>query len=116
MREAIACRNAGDFGRAYALVTDRFLAQLFGGPDTVPPEVAVALEGGPDRVPRANRLALVAVARVVAIGDGRVGAVVETSNADEVFRDYLVFVQAGDRWLIDEQVALPDPHGATPTP
>ena len=115
IRESLACRNAGDYPRAYALVTDRFLRVLLGGPDTIPPEIEAALAEPPRRVPRAQRLALIAVSDVRVLADDRVGAMVETRNAEESFRDYLVLVRTGDRWLIDESVELSTSDRATPT-
>jgi hypothetical protein len=106
IREAIACRNGGDFARAYALMTDHMLVQLFGGPTTIDPEISAALAAAPDRVPKERRLALLAIIDVRMLADQRVGAVVETKNADETFRDYIFFAKDGERWLIDESVPL----------
>ncbi len=83
--------------------------------EAVVPEVATVLAEDPDRVSLARRLTLLAVARFVAVGNGPVGVVVEMRNGAEKFRDDLVFVRAGDRWLIDEQVTLVDPIAAMPT-
>lgn len=107
VRESLACRNAGDFSRAYALVTDHFLLHLFGGAETIDPQVAAALEAEPVRVRRGERLHLVAVSEVRVLADGRVGAVVTTSGAGAEWRDYLIFVQRGDRWLIDQAEPAP---------
>ena len=116
IRESLACRNAGDYARAYALVTDRFLRALLGGPDTIPPEIAAALAESPRRAPRAQRIALAAVSDVRVLADGRVGAMVETRNAEESFTDYLILVRTADRWLIDESVEVSTSDRATPTP
>jgi hypothetical protein len=114
VREAIACRNAGEFASAYALMSNRMLLQLFGGPATIDPEIADALASEPRRVPKDRRLALVAVSDVQSLADGRVGAIVETRTGEASFRDYLFFVAAGDRWLIDESVPLPEAAAADP--
>jgi hypothetical protein len=114
VREAIACRNAGDFARAYALMTDHMLRQLFGGPTTIDPEITSALATAPRRVSKERRLALVAISEVRVLADGRVGAVVETGSGETAYRDYIFFAAAGDRWLIDETVPLPE--NTTPTP
>lgn len=113
VRESLACRNGGDYPRAYALFTDRFLGELFGGPDTIPPEIASALENPPRPVRRVERLSLVAVSDVRLLADDRVGAVVRTSTAEETYDDYLIFVRGGDRWLLDERILLGE--GATPS-
>jgi len=107
VREALACRNAGDFLRAYALVTDEFLLRTFGGAETIDPEVAAAIEAEPVRLRREERLLLVAVSDVRLLADGRVAALVTTSGAGEEWRDYLIFVQQGDRWLIDRAEPAP---------
>jgi hypothetical protein len=108
VREALACRNAGDFGRAYALFSDRMMRQLFGGEETIDPEIAAALDGSPHRVPRGERLALISVSDVRQRGDGSIGAVVETQGESGTYRDYLSFVKVNDRWLIDSVVTLGD--------
>jgi hypothetical protein len=108
VREALACRNAGDYLRAYALFTPEMIAQLFGGPATIDPEVIVAAVEGPRPVPPARRLGIVAITDVVTLPDGRVGAFVETATQRRNFRDYLFFERdpQGDRWLIDRSVPL----------
>jgi len=113
VREAVACRNAGDYPRAWALLTQDMIVALFGGPATVDPEVRTAVVEGPRPVPRARRLAVVSVSDVIKLPDGRVGAVVDTRNARRAFRDYIVFeldLTTG-RWLIDATEALPTPRG-----
>ena len=107
VRESLACRNGGDFARAYALVTDEFLVRVFGGPETIDPMVALALEGESPRVRRGERLHLVSIAEVRVLADGRAGALVTTIGSGEEWRDYLIFIERGDRWLIDEAVTAP---------
>ena len=51
VREAIACRNAGDFLRVYTLFTQDMLVALFGGPATVDPEVRSAVAKNRGRSP-----------------------------------------------------------------
>ena len=112
VREAIACRNAGDFLRVYALFTQDMLVALLGGPATVDPEVREVVAAGARPVPGARRLALVAVSDVVLLPDGRAGALVDTENARRTFRDELFFAfdAASGRWLIDAAVPLPAPE------
>lgn len=111
IQESIACRNAGDFRRAYALFSDAMLVRLFGRPDTIDPEIVAALEVGPDAVRRGQQLGLGSVSEVRVLADGRVGAEVTTRHArdgaEAGYRDYPILVRAGDRWLIDEAIALP---------
>ncbi len=108
VRESIACRNAGDFLRAYTLFTQDMIVALYGGPASVDPELRQAVVDGPRRVPPARRLAIVSIGDVVILPDGRAGAVVETETGRRTFRDYLIFEQDAEsgRWLIDESVPL----------
>lgn len=106
VREAVACRNAGDYARAYALMSDGMLVRLFGGPATLDPIVAAALEAPPERLSRPDRLALVAVADLRLLPDGRTAARVVTRNAEQTFTDELVFVRAQERWLIDQTIPI----------
>jgi hypothetical protein len=108
VREAVACRNAGDLLRASALFTEKMLVSLFGGPATIDPEFRDAVVNGPRVLPPERRLAIVAIDDVTCLPDGRVGAIVETRAGRRDFRDYLVFAQdpATGRWLIDEARVL----------
>lgn len=108
LREAIACRNANDFRRAYALFTQDMLVSLFGGPATIDPEIRTAIEEGAAPLPRRQQLALLTLTNIILLPDGRVGAVVETGNSRRAFQDYLIFEQdpTSGRWLIDESVIL----------
>jgi len=108
VREAVACRNAGDLLRASALFTEKMLVSLYGGPATIDPEFRDAVVNGPRVLPPERRLAIVAIDDVTDLPDGRVGASVETRTGHRDFRDYLVFVQdpSAGRWLIDETRVL----------
>lgn len=111
VRESLACRNANDFLRAYALFTDDMLVSLFGGPATVDPDIqAIIADESVKSVPRRQRVALIAIENMVVLPDGRVGAVVETVNFNQTFRDYLIFVEDPEsgRWLIDETRVMGD--------
>jgi hypothetical protein len=106
VRESIACRNANQMLRAYALFTEPMLVSLFGGPATVDPEIRALIEQGDDLgpLPRRQRVALLQVSQVAHRPDGRIGAIVTTGTVDRIFQDYLVFTYdaASSRWLIDE--------------
>jgi len=114
--ESIACRNAGDFRRAYALFTDRFIAHLLGPPDTLDPDLLARLAGPPTPVPGGDRLNVGDVARIEWLADGRVGAIVVTQNREEVFADYLYLIETDGSWQIDEVVALSRMPRAVATP
>jgi hypothetical protein len=130
MREALACVNGGNYLAVAALVTDDYLrfwlreaaqrriaasafdprslgpigrrASWVGSPADFLSEPAVATAG--------DRVALVAVRDVRLLADGRVGALVETADPTHAPRgatDIVVFVEAGGRYLIDEEYATP---------
>ncbi|MDF3042774.1 MAG: hypothetical protein K0Q71_5480, partial [Thermomicrobiales bacterium] len=46
VRESIACRNAGDFARMLVFFTPNMLAELYGSPATVDPEVLQGIQEG----------------------------------------------------------------------
>jgi hypothetical protein len=108
VRESVACRNAGDYARMLVFFTPNMLAELYGSPATVDPDVLQGIQEGPRPVPEPRRLRIDAIADVVALPDGRVGALVETSTSRREFRDYLFFVLDAEsgRWLIDGSVPL----------
>lgn len=114
IEDSTACANAGQPLRVLALVTDDFLARQFigdGAADVT--EVGARLERPEPPPDPTEYLGIVAIEDVVLYPDGSVGAVVVTANAFETFRDYVVFVQGEDRWLIDASFAL-DTTPATP--
>ncbi len=114
--ESIACRNAGDFRRAYSLFTDRFVAHLLGAPDTLDPDLLARLAASPTPVDEVDRLALGDVAQIERLADGRVGAIVVTHNRVEVFADYLYLTETDGRWQIDEVVPLSEKPRSLATP
>ena len=119
IRESVACRNAGDFLRAYALFTDAFVAGLLGPPDAIDPDLVARLSAPPTPVAEPERLAMGSVTVVVRLPDGRVGALVMTQDAQEVYADFLYLVAPaadGGRWLIDDRVFVADTAVATRTP
>jgi hypothetical protein len=108
VREAVACRNAGDYARMLVFFTPNMLAELYGSPATVDPEVLRGIQEGPLPVPEQRRMGIDTIDEIVTLPDGRVGAFVETSTPRREFRDYLFFVHDAEsgRWLIDGSVPL----------
>ena len=113
-REVVACLNAGDPRRAFALYTDNGIRRFFG---VAPEEPASAeqlsafrafLAAAPVARAPDERLALVAVANASVLADGRVSAFVvldDHSARDEAPEtSVLIFVKRGDRWLIDDRI------------
>jgi hypothetical protein len=108
VREAVACRNAGDLLRAYSLFTQEMLVALFGGPETIDPEVRAVVAEGPRPLQPERRLGIVGMSEVVILPDGRAGALVETATTRREFLDYLYFERDPEsgRWLIDQAMPL----------
>jgi len=104
--QSLACRNAGDLRRAYALMSDRMLEGILGGEPGPAPELLYLLQNRSDRVVRDERLELVSVADVQVLDDGRIRATVVTRNTGSEFEDILLFVESGSGLLIDEAVAV----------
>lgn len=120
-RELVACSNAGDSMRRLALFSDANVRAAY---PQGPTETLATLAATPLAVPEPERVALLSVADAQLLTDGRASAVVSIDNpgahshgpvatvapgasvppAPAAGHDKatLVFVQAGDRWLIDE--------------
>lgn len=113
--ESIACSNAGDLTRGFALVTDGYLRRrviAIAGPfdEAIYGTVATPMPLPPDR-----HISLDAVGTVVILPDGR--AAVEVVASDVRSRRSLVLLaQTPAGWRIDELMPLEDspPPAATP--
>lgn len=119
VREALACLNAGDELRYYALVTDNEIrneSAQFGSP-TQPFLAKLAQTPVPGKT-TFQLIALIGVKDVQVLPDGRVGAlVVQNDGADPRPEEwvYVIFAKQGDRWLMDEIHYEPTING-TPAP
>ena len=121
VEEAIACLMTRDYLRYYALLTDeairREVAQ-FGRPPEYFLDV-LATPGTPEPNPF-GFVVLLAVEDVRMMADRRVGAlVIQNDFADPRPQELIsiIFVQEGDRWLIDEIRYPPEPGmRSTPIP
>jgi hypothetical protein len=121
VEEAIACLMARDYLRYYALLTDeavrREVAQFGRPPDYFLDVLATPATPEPNS---ARFIILTAVEDVRMLADKRVGAlVVQNDLADPRPQEliYVVVIEQGGRWLIDEIHYLPEPPiGGTPVP
>ena len=122
MREWAACANAGDPLRWTALFSDGYLRRLmadgavFTLSDEPPAELPEFLARPPSPRPAAQWRAGPTVREVRALPDDRVAATIEedpASGSVEGGRVVLVFVRAGDRYLIDDARPVIEPE--TPT-
>lgn len=102
MREALACRNAGDLLRYTALLSDDLLLAI--AAERPLPDVQ-RLPAVPQPLPPEQRLGYAAVLDARVLADGRVALLVETDDPTEPpfgrGTDLLIFVDEGDGWLID---------------
>lgn len=104
--ELQSCFNAGDFRRAFALVTDAYL-QDFADEASLTAQDIAFFTAEPTPVLMDARTSILAVTDVSLLGSGRAGAFVIT---DTPFTGpdttYMNFVQQGDRWLVDEVIGF----------
>lgn len=117
--EAYACFNAGDYLSAFALYSDdalqRFTEQ---GPFTE--DIAAFFLATPEAFPENFRSSVLAVRDVRVLPDGRIGALVDTNDPtsppEGTDVDFVVFVEQGDRYLIDEEITDLEGSPAAGTP
>jgi hypothetical protein len=117
--EAYACFNAGDYLRAFALYSDgallRFTEQ---GPFTE--DIAAFFLATPETFPEEFRSSVLAVREARVLSDGRVGALVDTddptSPPEGTDVDFVIFVEQGGRYLIDEEITDLEGSSAAGTP
>lgn len=109
MREIIACFNAGSPLRSFALYSDGLLRPLFGSP--APLSAAVYAQfSTPTPVAPDLWVGIVEIRDARILDDGRAAAIVITndpaapSDQPTNVASLLVFVRAGDRWLLDNAV------------
>mgnify|MGYP001182129519 CR=1 FL=1 len=120
IRESIACENAGEPLRQYALLSERFLRELFGELSAEEQRRFFAATPGP--LAESRRVGLLGISDARTRPDGRVTAVVSyvVYEGDHVVEEYevrLIFVRVGDRWLIDGFVPeMPPSASGTATP
>ena len=121
-REIFACFNAGDFRRAFSLLTDDAI-RGFSEVDPIPEEELRGFLGAtPEAIPTEGRSTILAITDVVLLTDGRVGALVASVDPMQPEEGpttvHLTFVEEDGRWLVDEFVEFhthPEEEGeATP--
>jgi hypothetical protein len=105
----VACANANDPLRSYALFTDRYLAERFGSthPDDLG-SLYASLSREPTPADEVDLLALVEVRDVAMPAEGWVEATVVTENRATRYIDRLVLQLVGGRWLIDSWAPVED--------
>jgi hypothetical protein len=102
VREYVACFNAGEPLRAYALHTDASLAHIL-AQQGLPTEAGYAALATPEPSAPEERTAIISIADARVFTDGSAGAMVTLSypsiRVPKSF--FFTFVRSGDRWLID---------------
>lgn len=102
-QQVIACANAGEFGRWFALFTDHAAAQL--GPEPGQTEAdARAFLTTPQPVPADQQEAFIDLRDARVLPDGRVGALLDVEGQPPTF---VIFVEQDGRWLVDDLLFLP---------
>lgn len=116
VRESVACVNANQPLRWFALFTDGYLVRRFGGAnaDDLGHLIAAATRSPLNAAPD-DQLVVIDLTDVRTLADGRVAAVVVTANRNAAFADQITFAEVGGRWLIDEVVEGQSDLAATPT-
>ncbi len=117
VREAIACRNAGDAGRLAALYTDAYLSRLAALPAEERGPFATFGQD-PNPLPDESRVTLLLVEEVRSLADGAVGVLVSiddpTTDPAGPERYFAILRDEGGRYLIEDEV-FPDADSlATP--
>ena len=112
LREVLACFNAGEFSRALGLFSDNALRRFGQEEPLSEEELRGFLEATPQAVPAEQRSTLHALTDVMELEDGRVGALLITTDAvvgtDTI---YVVLVQEDGRWLVDDIIEFLEPGG-----
>jgi hypothetical protein len=107
LHEALACLNANDPLRFLALFSDD-MVRLFFALDPLPPEALPSLAATPEPSPPDMWLGYSDVYDVRVLPDGRVAALGDSYDPTEppfgLGTDYAVFVNVGERWLIDSLI------------
>lgn len=96
-REVVACLNAGDYLRVNALYTDDYLLRNFGQDDVE------ALSATPSPAATENQVLFRGLRDTQLLADGRASAVIQTTTPTGDVETNTIFVQSGDRWLIDAE-------------
>jgi len=118
VRVELACVHAGDFLRNASFYTDDALRRLFAS-ESIPEEELRAFFGSPPApLPAEARTTILTVTDAMVLGDGRVGAFfVFADPGVPPVTNFLLFVEEGDRWLVDDGLTFaPDPAAVPGTP
>ncbi len=108
VRQFVACLNAGDDARLFALLSDG-LVRSFAAEEDLPTEAELAAELATPPVPEGEPAAILELRDARVFADGRVGIVMvgDTLTDEEGPGTILwILVQDGDRWLLDAIIGV----------
>jgi hypothetical protein len=119
-QEWIACINAGDFPRYFAMLTDDLVRQQGPQPGDTRDSVRSLLEAAPEAMPEEDRLSISAAQDARSLPDGRFGALFTADDPDtESAELFILFERGEDRFLLDEIIEIGQaggtPVAGTPT-
>ena len=108
IHQAIACLNAGDFGRFFSLLTDRAVVAIFPWMAEVLADEASAAEAMTPQPPDEEfQQTILGIGSIAQLPDGRYSAVlvgIDPSGGEAPFALYLILTESDGAWLIDEAV------------
>jgi hypothetical protein len=108
IREEIACVNAGDPLRSFALYSDDLMRSFGVGMESPIQDTRATLETPPTPLPVTQRIKLLAVTDVSVMADGRIGAFIVYDDPQlslpTVRTLVAIFVEERGRWVFDEIV------------
>jgi hypothetical protein len=120
LREALACLNANDPLRFFAVFSDDMI-RLFFAMQPIPAEALPMLAATPTPSPPDQFLGYLEIVDARVLPDGRVAILARTFDPTEppygVGTDFAILTKIGDRWVIDSLIENVEIVGeATPTP
>lgn len=103
--ESEACFNANDSLRAFTLFSDAFLQGYVERNALTGEDITMLVAPAREPAPVEVQTTILAVTDVMVLADGQTGAFVVTSSPWRgLDTRYMVFVQQGERWLIDDVI------------
>ena len=106
IHQVIACLNAGDYGRFFAMMTDRAVVTNFPWvAEMLADEASAAEVMTPVAPEEAYQQTILGIGSIAQLPDGRYSAVVvgiDPSGGDAPFALYLILTDSDGTWLIDE--------------
>lgn len=113
--EVTACFNAGDILRAFALFSDNVITG-FASEDPLAQADLDAMAAAPVPLPADQQESVLAIRDVIVLPDGRAAGFLDFEFVGD-YREtqYVVLIEEGGRWLVDE-ILLFAPLEGTPAP